>query len=102
MIRDWICIPYGIKFVFNKIYVSKNYQLEGTSSVNSFLVHHDISSNCWHQMVIWVKDPYDWRLLKGALDKYNIIPPIFFQKKVGTFIPLEVGMSNDCMLSLTF
>ena len=27
--------------------------------------------------------------LKGALDKYNIIPQ-HFQKKVGIFIPLEV------------
>ena len=28
-------------------------------------------------------------LLKGALDKFNIIPN-FFSKKVGIFIPLEV------------
>ena len=31
----------------------------------------------------------NWRQVKGALDKYNIIPQ-FCSKKVGIFIPLEV------------
>ena len=30
-----------------------------------------------------------FKILKGALDKFNIIPN-FFPKKVGIFIPLEV------------
>ena len=40
--------------------------------------------------------------LKGALDKYNIIPP-FFSKYSWDFSTVRsVGMGNDCMLSVTF
>ena len=40
--------------------------------------------------------------LKGALDKYNIIPQLF-PKKLGFLLPIEVfGMGTDCMLSFTF
>ena len=42
------------------------------------------------------------RTLKGALDKYNIIPQPFL-KKVGIFYTIKsVGMGNDRMLSFTF
>ena len=40
--------------------------------------------------------------LKGALDKYNIIPQLI-PKKVEIFISCRsVSISNDCMLSFTF
>ena len=38
---------------------------------------------------------------KGALDKYNIIPPTFFQKSWEFYTIGSVGMGNDCMLSFT-
>ena len=39
--------------------------------------------------------------LKGALDKYNIIPQLFPKKLVFLYIR-SVGMNNVCMLSFTF
>ena len=43
-----------------------------------------------------------FEIVKGALDKCNIIPT-FSKKKVGFFYTIRsVGMGNDCMLSFTF
>ena len=40
-------------------------------------------------------------LIKGALDKYNIILQLFFQKSWDFYTIRSVGMGNDCMLSFT-
>ena len=50
--------------------------------------------------------------IKGALDKYNIIPQLFQKKKKKKrkerkkksqdFYTISVSMGNDCMLSVTF
>ena len=54
--------------------------------------------------------------VKGALDKFNIIPqffpkkfgflyhypPIFFKKSLDLYTIRSVGMGNDCMLSFIF
>ena len=42
---------------------------------------------CW--VSNWAKFFWSGTLIKGALDKFNIIPQLF-PKKVGIFIPLEV------------
>ena len=52
----------------------------------------------WYDVIHQVKIT---RVIKGALDKYNIIPN-FFPKKFGFFTIRSVGMGNDCMLSFTF
>ena len=39
--------------------------------------------------------------IKGALDKFNIIPN-FFQKSWDFYTIRSVGMGNDCMPSFTF
>ena len=41
-------------------------------------------------------------ILKGALDKCNIIPPTFSKKNGIFYISGSVGMSNNCILSFTF
>ena len=42
-------------------------------------------------------------IVKGALDKYNIISPTFSPKKLGFLHHnRNVGMGNDCMLSFVF
>ena len=44
-----------------------------------------------------------WLLaLKGALDKFNIIPQLFPKKSWDFYTIRSVGMSNDCMPSITF
>ena len=40
-------------------------------------------------------------ILKGALDKYNIIPQLS-PKKLGFYTIRSVGMGNDRVLSFTF
>ena len=40
--------------------------------------------------------------VKGALDKYIIIPQLFFGKSWDFYTIKSVGMGNDCMLSFTF
>ena len=39
---------------------------------------------------------------KEALDMYNIIPQLFFQKSWDFYTIRSVGMGNDCILSFTF
>ena len=41
-------------------------------------------------------------LLKGALDKFNIIPNFFPKKSWDFYTIRSVGMSKDCMPSFTF
>ena len=41
-------------------------------------------------------------MLKGALDKYNIIPKLFSKKSWDFYTIRSIGMINDCMLSFTF
>ena len=41
-------------------------------------------------------------IIKGALDKYNIIPQLFSEKSWDFYTIGSVGMGNDCMLSSTF
>ena len=41
-------------------------------------------------------------LIKGVLDKYNIIPQLFQKTKWDFHTIRSVGMGNDCMLSFTF
>ena len=46
---------------------------------------------------------YFWEYkIKGALDKYNIIPKLFQKKSWDFYTIRSVGMSNDCMPSFTF
>ena len=40
--------------------------------------------------------------LKGALDKFNIIPQLFPKKSWNFYTIRSVGMGNDCMPSFTF
>ena len=40
--------------------------------------------------------------LKGALDKFNIIPPTFSKKSWDFYTIRSVGMGNDCKPSFTF
>ena len=40
--------------------------------------------------------------IKGAVDKYNIIPPTFSKKSWDFYAIRSVGMGKDCMLSFTF
>ena len=40
--------------------------------------------------------------VKGALDKYNIIPQHFYKNNWDFYTIRRVGMGNDCMLSFTF
>ena len=44
---------------------------------------------------------YFWNI-KGALDKFNIIPPTFFQKSWDFYTIRSVDMGNDCMLHAEF
>ena len=41
-------------------------------------------------------------LLKGTLDKCNIIPNFFPKKRWDFYTIRSVSMGNDCMLSFTF
>ena len=43
-----------------------------------------------------------WHIVKGALDKYNIIPNFFPKKSWDFYTIRSVGIGKDCMLSLTF
>ena len=40
--------------------------------------------------------------VKGALDKYNIIPQLVPKKSWDFYTIRSAGMGNDCMLSFTF
>ena len=42
------------------------------------------------------------KMVKGALDKYNIIPIFLPQKSWDFYTIRSFGMSNDCILSFMF
>ena len=72
-----------------------------------YIVPNNSQTLCWRpkkasvfqalKLKIYLKYAFN---LKGALDKYNIIPN-FFQKKLRVYTIRSVGI-NDCMLSFTF
>ena len=41
-------------------------------------------------------------MIKGALDKYNIILQLSPKKSLDFYIIRSAGVSNDCMLNFTF
>ena len=41
-------------------------------------------------------------MIKGALDKCNIITPTFSKKSLDFYIIRSAGVNNDCMLNFTF
>ena len=43
--------------------------------------------------------PNSARALKGALDNFSLIPPIFFKKSLD-FLPLEVYVGTACLILL--
>ena len=58
---------------------------------NSDCIHiiHKCEVTTWQLTLLYCTDCVGQQYLKGALDKYNIIPQLF-PKRVGIFIPLEV------------